>query len=430
MRKQRSPINHRKPEIEALEDRNLLSSGIAQFEVSPPLPRTSAFVPLRPPGLGLFPDGPSRALLAENSPVPALHALETGPGFGPAHGFPVLSQHALLQEPSPPPPLVDLAIFAVSEHGARHSDLGPAGPPAVTASQDSIFSPPATLVIPLALATPFPSGQNLAFRSAFDLIHHRPDPDPMHARDSGARLSSDSSMPDLNAGTDQTPGIAAFPGVLAGAEAVLGSASGGSVAITVTSLPTRVTSFSDAESIHGSATEYVALTRENLPKLSQDSSPVPISKTAGPGLLSLGATARTAILKGRLSANLTSHPADLHPADLPTAPDSQEIPALPHAAGLIAEAFPQDGRSLQEAIDQFLDRLPELELGQVNNAAPGRVVPCSLALFGALVAAYAVRRRLRVKGAVTLVSPQPESRENDELMGFPELPGSWSTRVT
>ena len=62
--------------------------------------------------------------------------------------------------------------------------------------------------------------------------------------------------------------------------------------------------------------------------------------------------------------------------------------------------------------------------------ARARVVPCSLVLFGALVAAFAVRRRLQVKGAGAMVSRERDSRESDDLMGFPELPGSWSTRVT
>jgi len=275
------------------------------------------------------------------------------------------------------------------------------------------------------MITPFPSSQNFALLPALDLMHHRPELDPMHARDSGAKISTDPSMTESSISSDQTEGVTALAGGPAAADVVLGSNEGGSVLTSLVSLPARVTSFFDAESNHGGATQYDALTHESLLEPSRESSPGLVSKIVGPELLSLGATARTAILKGRISANLTSDPADLS-----TAPDSQEILALPHAAGLISEALPQDGRSLQEAIDQLLDRLPELDLGQFKDGGPGRVVPYSLLLFGALVAAFAVRRRLLVKGAGAMVSRERHSRENDDLMGFPELPGSWSTRVT
>jgi hypothetical protein len=128
---------------------------------------------------------------------------------------------------------------------------------------------------------------------------------------------------------------------------------------------------------------------------------------------------------GRISATLRSDRADLL-----AAPDSREIVALPHAAGLIAEALPLDGRSLQQAIDQFLDRLSELDLGRFNEEGPALLVPYSLVLFGAVVATALLRRRLQIKGTGAMASRQRDSRENDDLMGFPELPGSWSTRVT
>ena len=208
------------------------------------------------------------------------------------------------------------------------------------------------------------------------------------------------------------------------AGAVLGSNAGGAVLAAITSLPVRVTSFVDLESHHGSATEYDALPHEGLLEPSRESSAAQLSKTVGLDVRLLGATARTALLKSRISATLTSYSADF------SAAYAQEIPALPHAAGLIAEVLPQDGRSLQEAIDQLLDRLPELDLGQFKDGGPAQVVPCSIVLLGALVAAFAVRRRLQVKGAGAMVSRERDSREDDDLMGFPELPGSWSTRVT
>ncbi|HKM54453.1 MAG TPA: hypothetical protein VJY33_13665 [Isosphaeraceae bacterium] len=232
-------------------------------------------------------------------------------------------------------------------------------------------------------------------------------------------------MPESSLSSDQTEGVTALAGGPAAAEVVLGSNGGGSVLTSLVSVPARVTSFFDAESNQGGVTQYDALIHESLLEPSRESSSAPLSKIVGPELLSLGAAARTALLKRRISANLTSDSADLS-----TAPDSQEILALPHAAGLISEALPQDGRSLQEAIDQLLDRLPELDLGQFKDGGPGRVVPYSLLLFGALVAAFAVRRRLQVKGVGAMVSRERDSRESDELMGFPELPGSWSTRVT
>ena len=430
MRKQRSARNGRKPELEALESRDLLSTGIVLFEVPLPQPRIPVVIPSMPVGLDLSPNGPPRAFLAENPAAPPLLALEAHPVFGPEQAFSALTRHALLEQvseqpqasPLPRPSLVGLAIFVVSEHAAHSGDPGPVGPPAVANPQSVAFSPSATPVLPMA--APFASSQDLALLSALDSIHHRFDFDFMHARDSVAKLSSDPSMLESNAGPDQTEGITALSGALAGAQALAGSNATASALATVTILPVRVTSFFNVESNHG-VIEYGGLIRESLLELSRDSFPALLSKLVGPEFLSLGVTARATLFRSRISANLTPYPADLS-----TVLDSQEIPALPHAAGIIAEALPQDGRSLQEAIDQLLDRLPELDLGQFNDGSPARVVPYSLVLLGALVAAFAMRRRLWAKGTGAIASRERDSRESDDLMGFPELPGSWSTRVT
>jgi hypothetical protein len=262
--------------------------------------------------------------------------------------------------------------------------------------------------------------------SALDVwMGRRPDFNFMHARDSAAKLSTDPSMPESSLSGDQTAGITTLSAPAVAAQVLLGSSAGGSALASVASFPVHITSLSDFEGNRLGATPHDALTHDGIVEYFGNLSPTLLAKIVGPALFAPGATVRTAPLQGQIGAILTSDPAD--PL---TGPDSRQTPALPHAAGLIAEALPLDGRSLQQAIDQFLDRLPELDLGQFKEEGPARVVPYSLVFLGAVVAALAVRRRFRGNGAGDMVSRERDSRENDDLIGFPELPGSWSTRVT
>jgi hypothetical protein len=109
--------------------------------------------------------------------------------------------------------------------------------------------------------------------------------------------------------------------------------------------------------------------------------------------------------------------------------EQQELP-LPQSAGLITTAFPFDRAALERAVDQFFDQLEGLGTGPLSEQGTGRVLPLSLAVFGALTAVEVARRRLRSKGSDWKSSTRQDALGSEELLGFPELPGSWSTRLT
>ena len=103
---------------------------------------------------------------------------------------------------------------------------------------------------------------------------------------------------------------------------------------------------------------------------------------------------------------------------------------LPHAAGLISEVIPFDRASLEAAVDQFFDQLEDLGVGQLTEPGSLRVLPLSLTVIGAVAGAEITRRRLRAKGGRGHDTRRRDPLGSEDLLGFPELPGSWSTRLT
>ncbi|MGB0070480.1 MAG: hypothetical protein WBQ11_20845 [Isosphaeraceae bacterium] len=103
---------------------------------------------------------------------------------------------------------------------------------------------------------------------------------------------------------------------------------------------------------------------------------------------------------------------------------------LPQAAGLIANAVPFDQAALQKAVDQFFDQLESLGMGQLVEQGPTRVIPLSLALLSTVTALEAARRRLKSRTGERKATERQNPLGSEELLGFPELPGSWSTNLT
>jgi hypothetical protein len=125
-----------------------------------------------------------------------------------------------------------------------------------------------------------------------------------------------------------------------------------------------------------------------------------------------------------------AHPDDNHPMPVPLAKGNQEEIPLPHAAGLVAGVLPFDRASLEQAVDQFFDRLEDLGVGQFVEQAPSRMLPLSLTVIGTVAAAEVARRRFRSKTEGGSSIRRQDALSSEELRGFPELPGSWSTRLT
>jgi hypothetical protein len=103
---------------------------------------------------------------------------------------------------------------------------------------------------------------------------------------------------------------------------------------------------------------------------------------------------------------------------------------LPQAAGLIANAVPFDQVALEKAVDQFFDQLEGLGMGQFVEQGPTRVIPLSLALLSTATAVEVARRRLKSRTGERKATETQNPLGSEELLGFPELPGSWSTNQT
>jgi len=103
---------------------------------------------------------------------------------------------------------------------------------------------------------------------------------------------------------------------------------------------------------------------------------------------------------------------------------------LPQAAGLIASAVPFDQAALEKAVDRFFDQLEDLGMGQLVEQGPTRVIPLSLALLSTVTAVEVARRRLKSRTGERKATESQNPLGSEELLGFPELPGSWSTNLT
>ena len=165
----------------------------------------------------------------------------------------------------------------------------------------------------------------------------------------------------------------------------------------------------------------------------------------GPLSLSLTVDDQAAAQALSIDETMSSERAHANPkaaASDPTAEESEEAAPdaavaaddepgqalLPRAAGLIASLLPHDQRSLEAAVDQFLDELHDLGAGSLIEPSPIRALVVSASLIGAGVAVEATRRRLSPRRRRDRPARLWDAGDSEELLGFPELPGSWSAR--
>ena len=102
----------------------------------------------------------------------------------------------------------------------------------------------------------------------------------------------------------------------------------------------------------------------------------------------------------------------------------------PHTADLIARVLPWDRGTLDRAIDQFFKQVDELDDGSsVGGQQPARIAFLSAALASSFAGMDIIRRRgRRWKAGNDVRRRDPVG--GGEHIGFPELPGSWSSRLT
>jgi hypothetical protein len=132
------------------------------------------------------------------------------------------------------------------------------------------------------------------------------------------------------------------------------------------------------------------------------------------------------------TADGVAHRGDDNPVSVgdPLLSGNQTKLLLPQAAGLIANAVPFDQAALEKAVDQFFDQLESLGMGQLVEQGPTRIIPLSLALLSTVTAVEVARRRLKSRTGERKATERQNPLGSEELLGFPELPGSWSTNLT
>jgi hypothetical protein len=99
----------------------------------------------------------------------------------------------------------------------------------------------------------------------------------------------------------------------------------------------------------------------------------------------------------------------------------------PSRADLLASALPFDRASLDRAIDRFLHQFEDLTARELVGESPTHIVLYSLMTTTVVAGLYAVHRRWTRTGwqarvRYRMATPDP--------VGFPELPGSWSSRLS
>jgi hypothetical protein len=101
----------------------------------------------------------------------------------------------------------------------------------------------------------------------------------------------------------------------------------------------------------------------------------------------------------------------------------------PKSADLIASALPFDRAALDRAIDQFFQQFDELNHANPAGQMPAHIALYSLALASTFAALDVVLRRWRLTTTGKYMRVR-HSLATEEHIGFPELPASWSSRLS
>jgi hypothetical protein len=193
-----------------------------------------------------------------------------------------------------------------------------------------------------------------------------------------------------------------------------GGASNSQIGSSVSSPPAQFLALLDAD-IFGTA-------RRLSPGNADSGSESP--DVTGPGREANGGVARL----GSLTRNRAPLVATTYvSAHAPTG-NQDELPR-PSGADLIANALPFDRAALDRAIDRLFQQFETLSPGELIWQRPARLVLYSLAMASTFAAIDALRRRWgRGRRATDARVRDPETMLDQ--IGFPELPGSWSSRLS
>ena len=404
MRKYLALNYRRRPSLDSLESRYLLSSGIVVIEVH----QAPAFI------IGV--DSRQTPLPVNGFGSPSISSASSGPGDWPVAGF----HHDF----SP------MSEFTPDVGFRTYSDLQVV-PPLISSlleSEDFVVSTPnpASMAavqdaqihgdVPTGLQPP--PGQP----PPFQFLGGDPGRMLRAARDFSTRPPPDQMTPASTEDTSQDDDVTVSP---AGNQSVVLAQSGnsiGQIGPSIFAPPGNLTALFRPEHEHddqptqmvrggeSSGNQPVEAVQGNLPR---------------PGTANL-------VPADNSTAAEAAHRGDDNTASLvdPQLSGSQTKLLLPQAAGLIANAVPFDQAALAKAVDQFFDQIESLGMGQLAEQGPTRVIPLSLALLSTATAVEVARRRLKSRTGEGKATERQNPLASEELLGYPELPGSWSTNLT
>jgi hypothetical protein len=418
MRTHAAPSCNLRPSLDLLEDRHLLSGGFEAIGINPPAAimvaielqtPSQTFELIRvPSGLPGFPGGSFSQMQPARGGFDFAHR---DPWFGFGHGF-------------QPHPEMQNQLVSSDTQTPSESQEPPTGPPSPWSMTVSSTDSTAQASLPPGAPPPMPGPPPGAVFLSGDFLRFKlPE---LFLREHGFEARP---LPEANAGTvagDTTEGAQGGTAAINAASQGVGALNAGNtiaqVAPSMTVAPTHLTALLGSDTGRGDSLIQPVRTNET-----------PGTQIMEAGRGSLSNTSSTHLVSVSLDAPVTmaaARPADNLPAPVPVTSGNQEEIPLPHAAGLVAGVLPFDRASLEQAVDQFFDRLEDLGVGQFVEQAPSRVLPLSLTVIGTVTAVEVARRRFRSKTNGGISTRRQDALSSEELRGFPELPGSWSTRLT
>jgi len=413
MRKYLALNCRRRPNLDPLESRYLLSGGIEVIEVhtEPALIIGLDFRPTPHPAdvFGSLAISPVSSVPGD-WPTPGFHH-----DFSPMDG---LSTPAVDFHTASDPQVVSALISPISEsENAAVPTPNSEGTASegMAASMAAVPAPPSHGDLPPGL--PPPPGQPPAFPFLGG------DPRFLHAqRALSTSPPLDETTPSSAEDTSQADGVTVSPAGNQSAVQAQGGNSIGQIAPSVIVSPGNLTALFKPGPEHDDQSIQTARSGE---------SPGNQPAEAAQGYLPKSGSAFL-VTTADSTADGADHRGDGIPASTvdPLLSGNQTKLLLPQAAGLIAHAVPFDQAALEKAIDQFFDQLEGLGMGQLVEQGPTRVIPLSLALLSTVAAVEVARRRLKSRTGETKATERQNTLGSEELLGFPELPGSWSTNLT
>ncbi len=410
MGKYLTPNCRRRPNLDPLENRYLLSRGVEVIEV----PTAPAFVI----GIDLhqtprpFDDLGSLAI----SPVSIVPGNWQMPGFhhdfSPMDG---LSTPAVDFHTDSALPVVSVLISPISE-SENAAESAPSSESMPVGSVAAVPALPGHGDVPPGM--PPPPGQPFAF----PFLSGDPGRFPHPARDLAARPPLDETTPNSAEDTSQADDVTVSPASNQSAVQTQGGSSLGQIAPSAIVAPGNLTALFKPDPGHDD---------QSIPLGWSGESPGNQPAGAAQGNLPRSGSAFL-VTTADSPADGADHGGDgtrASTVDLELRVNPTKL-LLPQAAGLIASAVPFDKAALEQAVDQFFDQLESLGMGQLVEQGPTRVIPLSLAVLTTVAAVEVARRRLKSRTGERKATERQNPLGSEELLGFPELPGSWSTNLT